>query len=78
MQVHRGSLYLEYVRKAGNKDRTQAEVDKVLPWLTGYTTRQIKSRVSRWRAGTGVCYCNRFGRYEVAVIATSASPATTK
>lgn len=41
------SVYPMYVQKVEKKGRTQAEVDKVLRWLTGYTTRQIRSRIAK-------------------------------
>lgn len=31
------SVYPLYVQKAQRKGRTQAEVDQVIRWLTGYT-----------------------------------------
>lgn len=43
------SVYPFYVQKAEKKGRTQAEVDRVICWLTGYTQaglqRQLKSEV---------------------------------
>jgi len=41
------SVYPMYVQKAEKKGRTQAEVDKIVRWLTGYTTRQIRSKVAK-------------------------------
>lgn len=35
------SVYPHYVAKAEKKGRTQAEVDQVIRWLTGYTQRQL-------------------------------------
>ena len=32
-----GAVYPAYVKKAGKKGRTQAEVDDIIRWLTGYT-----------------------------------------
>lgn len=38
-------LYPLYVKKAERKNRTQAEVDRVLCWLTGYTTEGLQKQV---------------------------------
>ena len=35
------SVYPHYLTKAAKKDRTPAEVDEVLCWLTGYTPQQL-------------------------------------
>ena len=35
------SVYPQYVRKAGAKGRTRAEVDEVIRWLTGYSQTQL-------------------------------------
>ena len=44
------SVYPAYVKKAERKGRTQAEVDEVIRWLTGYDEpglrRQIEARAS--------------------------------
>lgn len=55
MSAHRifttsfASVYPLYVQKAQRKGRTQAEVDEVILWLTGYDTagleRQIRDKV---------------------------------
>jgi hypothetical protein len=43
------SVYPLYVKKAERKDRTKAEVDQIIRWLTGYTqaglTKQLKREV---------------------------------
>jgi hypothetical protein len=36
------SVYPLYVQKAEKKQRTQAEVDEVIRWLTGYSTKQLQ------------------------------------
>ncbi len=36
------SVYPLYVQKAEKKGRTQAEVDQVIRWLTGYTAKQLQ------------------------------------
>jgi hypothetical protein len=35
------SVYPHYVEKARKKGRTQAEVDRVITWLTGYSDTQL-------------------------------------
>jgi hypothetical protein len=39
------SVYPLYVQKAERKGRTQAEVDQVITWLTGYTAKQLKRTI---------------------------------
>ena len=39
------SVYPHYVAKAVKKGRTQAEVDEVIRWLTGYSDAQIKAHL---------------------------------
>ena len=36
------SVYPYYVAKAEKKGRTQAEVDEIITWLTGYTEEQLQ------------------------------------
>lgn len=36
------SVYPLYVQKAEKKGRTQAEVDEIITWLTGYDAKQLK------------------------------------
>jgi hypothetical protein len=36
------SVYPLYVQKAAKKGRTQAEVDEVILWATGYTPKQLQ------------------------------------
>jgi hypothetical protein len=38
-----GSVYPLYVQKVERKGRTQAEVDEVLTWLTGYDTDGLRA-----------------------------------
>ncbi|MGA0604386.1 DUF2200 domain-containing protein [Phenylobacterium sp. VNQ135] len=40
------SVYPLYVAKAGKKGRTQAEVDRVILWLTGYTPEQLAAHIA--------------------------------
>lgn len=39
------SVYPHYVTKAEKKGRTQDEVDEIVRWLTGYTRKQLESRI---------------------------------
>ena len=39
------SIYPHYIAKAGKKDRTKAEVDEVIRWLTGYSQKQLESLI---------------------------------
>lgn len=39
------SVYPHYVTKAEKKGRTQAEVDEVICWLTGYTSRGLAEQL---------------------------------
>lgn len=41
------SVYPHYVAKAEKKGRTKKEVDQVIMWLTGYTTRQLESVITK-------------------------------
>lgn len=38
-------VYPLYVQKAARKGRTQAEVDEVIGWLTGYTGAQLRKAI---------------------------------
>jgi hypothetical protein len=40
-------LYPLYVQKAERKGRTQAEVDDVICWLTGYTRAGLKQQIKK-------------------------------
>lgn len=40
-------VYPLYVAKAEKKGRTQAEVDEIIRWLTGYSQSQLKKQVQR-------------------------------
>lgn len=37
------SVYPHYVAKAEKKDRTKAEVDEIIRWLTGYNQEELES-----------------------------------
>jgi hypothetical protein len=41
-----GSVYPLYVRKVASKSRTQAELDQVITWLTGYDAAALRARVA--------------------------------
>lgn len=41
------SVYPHYVTKATKKGRTQAEVDQVIRWLTGYTAAGLAKQLKR-------------------------------
>ena len=38
-------VYPMYVDKAEKKDRTKAEVDEIIRWLTGYTQKQLQKQL---------------------------------
>ena len=38
-------VYPLYVQKAERKGRTQAEVDQIICWLTGYSPEQLRSQL---------------------------------
>lgn len=39
------SVYTLYLKKVEKKGRTQAELDQVIRWLTGFTGAQLKSQL---------------------------------
>ena len=39
------SVYPAYLQKAEKKGRTKREVDRIIRWLTGYSQRQLNSRL---------------------------------
>ncbi|HBP25950.1 MAG TPA: DUF2200 domain-containing protein [Acholeplasmatales bacterium] len=39
-------LYPMYVAKATKKNRTQAEVDEIICWLTGYSKEELQTQIS--------------------------------
>ena len=41
------SVYPEYVRKAERKGRTQAEVDQIIRWLTGYSQNELDAQLAK-------------------------------
>lgn len=41
------SIYPMYVQKAERKGRTQAEVDQIIQWLTGYSAEQLKEQIEQ-------------------------------
>ena len=40
-------VYVHYVKKVEQKDRTEAELVKVMTWLTGFDTKTIKSHLKK-------------------------------
>ncbi len=44
-----GEVYPLYVNKAERKGRTQAEVDEILEWLTGYDKQAIQALIAEGR-----------------------------
>ncbi len=40
------SVYPHYVTKAEKKDRTKAEVDEIIRWLTGYTQKRLETQLA--------------------------------
>lgn len=42
-------VYPSYVQKAEKKDRTKAEVDRIICWLTGYTPAGLKRELDEER-----------------------------
>ena len=53
MQKHRiytmsfARVYPEYVAKAEKKNRTKAEVDEILRWLTGYSQAELEAQIAQ-------------------------------
>jgi hypothetical protein len=41
------SVYPHYVAKVGKKGRTQAELDEVIRWLTGFNQSELQSHLSQ-------------------------------
>jgi hypothetical protein len=41
------SVYPMYVAKAEKKDRTKAEVDEAIRWLTGYTQKALDAHIAK-------------------------------
>ncbi len=41
------SVYPHYVTKAEKKGRTQAEVDEIIRWLTGYSQKELGALLKR-------------------------------
>ncbi len=40
-------VYPYYIAKAEKKGRTQAEVDQLIRWLTGYTQKQLEKQLEK-------------------------------
>jgi hypothetical protein len=41
------SVYPMYVQKAERKNRTKAEVDRIICWLTGYSQAELQDQLER-------------------------------
>ncbi|WP_430616377.1 hypothetical protein IGJ66_001269 [Enterococcus sp. DIV0176] len=41
------SVYPHYVTKATKKQRTKAEVDQIILWLTGYTQDELENQLAK-------------------------------
>jgi hypothetical protein len=41
------SVYPHYVAKAQKKGRSQAEVDEIIRWLTGYTQKGLEAQLAK-------------------------------
>jgi hypothetical protein len=41
------SVYPHYVAKAERKGRTQAEVDEIIRWLTGYSQKKLEAQLEK-------------------------------
>jgi hypothetical protein len=41
------SVYPHYITKAEKKGRTQAEVDEIIRWLTGYTQAKLNAQIKK-------------------------------
>ena len=39
------SVYKLYIQKAERKNRTKAEVDEIILWLTGYTQKEFEKQI---------------------------------
>lgn len=39
------NVYVHYVNKVVRKDRTEAELEKVVSWLTGFDSKEIKKHL---------------------------------
>ncbi len=41
------TVYPLYLKKVERKGRTQAEVDEIIHWLTGYSQRQLQKQIDK-------------------------------
>ena len=46
-QMKFSKVYPLYVDKAERKERTKAEVDKIICWLTGYSQSELKKQIKK-------------------------------
>lgn len=40
-------VYPHYINKAEKKDRTKAEVDEIIRWLTGYSQEELEAQIEQ-------------------------------
>lgn len=41
------AVYPMYIAKAERKNRTKAEVDEIITWMTGYTQKQMQTQIDK-------------------------------
>lgn len=41
------AIYPLYIQKAKNKNRTKAEVDEIIAWLTGYNQKEMQAQIDK-------------------------------
>ncbi len=41
------TVYPLYIAKVERKNRTRSEVDEIISWLTGYTSKQLNSQIEK-------------------------------
>jgi len=45
--INVASVYPHYITKAEKKGRTQAEVDEIMRWLTGYSQPELEAQLAK-------------------------------
>ena len=48
-------VYFHYVNKVERKDRTEAELIKVITWLTGFDSKTLKSHLKKQTTFNDCC-----------------------
>ena len=46
-KISLASVYPHYLAKAERKERTKAEVDQIIRWLTGYSQQQLEAQMGK-------------------------------